>query len=98
LKVLWTEAALGHAAAIRDYISQTSPFYAERMMLRLLSRTEQLESFPESGPRVPEAERPDVRELLEGPYRIIYRIAEQHLEVLAIVHGARARVWPLPER
>jgi plasmid stabilization system protein ParE len=45
-----------------------------------------------------EAERPDGRELLEGPYRIIYRIAEQHIEVLAIVHGARARVWPLPER
>lgn len=56
MNVLWTEAAPGHAAAIRDYISQTSPFYAERMMLRLLSRTEQLESFPESGPRAPESD------------------------------------------
>lgn len=93
--VLWTETALGHLAAIQQYISQTSPFYAERMVQRILDRGPQLAAFPESGRVVPEAARPEVREVFEGPYRVIYRIAAARVEVLAVVHGRRAGPGPL---
>lgn len=69
LPVVWTETALGHLAAIRAYIAQTSEFYAERMVQRVLDRGPQLAAFPDSGRMLPELQRPEVREVLEGPYR-----------------------------
>jgi plasmid stabilization system protein ParE len=38
---------------------------------------------------VPEYESRDLRELLEGPYRIIYRVQPDQIDVLAVVHGAQ---------
>jgi toxin ParE1/3/4 len=89
MKVAWTATAVGHLAAIREYISQTSPFYAERMVQRILDRGPQLAAFPESGRMVPEVGRPEIREVLEGPFRVIYLLAPDHLDVLAVVHGRR---------
>ena len=38
---------------------------------------------------VPEYEAPDIRELIERPYRIIYRVMPDQIDVLAVIHGAR---------
>jgi len=38
---------------------------------------------------VPEREEDTLRELLEGSYRIVYRILPQQIDVVAIVHAAR---------
>jgi plasmid stabilization system protein ParE len=89
VKVLWSASAVGHLAAIREYISQTSPFYAERMIQRILDRAPQLIAFPESGKRVREVDRPDIREVLEGPFRVIYQVSPDHVSILAVVHGRR---------
>jgi len=85
--VVWTATALGHLGALRQYISQTSPFYAERMVQRILARAPQLAAFPDSGRMVPEVGRPEIREVIEGPYRVIYRHIADRVEVLAVVHG-----------
>ena len=59
------------------------------MVDRLLRRSEQLEDFPFSGRDVPEYEVPDVREVIEGPYRIIYRVKTDQIDVLTVVHSAQ---------
>jgi hypothetical protein len=41
------------------------------MVDRITSRSKQIGQFPESGQMVPEYERPNVREVIEGPYRVI---------------------------
>jgi plasmid stabilization system protein ParE len=41
------------------------------MVDRLLARTAQLSEFPDSGRHVTEVPDEQVREILEGPYRII---------------------------
>lgn len=38
---------------------------------------------------VPEYEVQAVREIIEGSYRIWYRIRDERIEVLAVLHGAR---------
>ena len=38
---------------------------------------------------VPEYGAPDIREVIERPYRIIYRIREGQIDVLAVVHSAQ---------
>jgi toxin ParE1/3/4 len=52
-------------------------------------RLAQAQAFPESGRVVPELERADVRELLEAPYRVIYRVWPDAIEVVAVVHARR---------
>jgi plasmid stabilization system protein ParE len=42
---------------------------------------------------VPEFERPELRELIEGPYRIIYQVTAETVEVLAVVHGRQLPPW-----
>lgn len=59
------------------------------MMDKLTRRSEQIGRFPKSGRMVPEYKRDDLREVLERPYRIIYRIKEKQIDVLAAVHSAQ---------
>ena len=89
MRVRWTDNALRHLLDIYEYISLNSPFYAQRMVDRLTTRSEQIADFPMSGRNVPEYFSEDIRELIEKPYRIIYRIKPDQIDVLAVVHGAR---------
>ena len=89
MKVKWTATARKHLKGVHDYVAADSPAYARRLVDRLTRRTEQLESFPESGGKVLEYDDPMIRELLEGPYRIIYRVRPNRVDVLAVIHSAR---------
>ncbi len=42
MSVRWTDNALKHLLDIYEYISQNSPFYAQRMVDRLTKRSEQI--------------------------------------------------------
>ena len=94
MRVLWTDAAVNQLQTIHDFIAQTSPEYALRIVDRLTKRSEQIATFPRSGPTVPEYEQDEVRQIVEGSYRIIYLIeeAENGIEVLAVVHTSRERL------
>ena len=87
LVLRWTEHAVGQLAAIAEYISLVSPIYAERVVDRIVGRLASACTFPDSGRAVPELASPEVRELVEWPYRLIYRVTPAAVEVLAIVHG-----------
>jgi toxin ParE1/3/4 len=95
VKVLWTDSAVAQLQSIHDYLAQTSPEYALRVVDRLTKRSIQIAAFPLSGRVVPESELPEVRELIEGRYRIIYLIEAGQVQVLAVIHGAREEFRPL---
>ena len=88
MKVHWTDTAEGHLAAIYSYIAQDSPEYARRMVDRLTRRSQQIAEFPFSGRRVPEYDVDQIREVIEGSFRIIYHIKADQIDVLAVIHGA----------
>jgi toxin ParE1/3/4 len=87
MKVHWTETAEGHLDALYAYIAQDSPEYANRMVDRLTRRSQQIANFPFSGRRVPEYAIDQIREVIEGSYRIIYHIKPDQIDVLAVIHG-----------
>jgi len=74
MRVLWTENAIDHLANIYEYIAINSPTYARRMIDRITRRSEQIAEYALSGRKVPEFDAEDIREIIEKPYRIIYRI------------------------
>ena len=89
MKVLWTDSAVAQLQAIHDYLAQTSPDYALRIVDRLTRRSIQIAVLPNSGRMVPEFERNEIREVIEGRYRIIYLVEPEQVQVLAVIHGAR---------
>jgi toxin ParE1/3/4 len=89
VKVLWTASALAQLQAIHDYIAQTSPDYAVRIIDRLTRRSIQIANYPDSGRMVPEYGRKELREIIEGRYRIIYLVSVAEVQVLTVIHGAR---------
>lgn len=88
MKVQWTDTAEGHLDAIYAYIALDSPEYAKRMVDSITRRSQQIADFPLSGRRVPEYDTDQIREVIEGPYRIIYHIKPDQIDVVAVIHGA----------
>ncbi|MGF1673008.1 MAG: type II toxin-antitoxin system RelE/ParE family toxin [Rivularia sp. (in: cyanobacteria)] len=89
MKVFWTETAVENLSAIYTYISQNSPQYADRIIDRITKRSQQIANFPLSGRIVIEFETEQIREVIEGSYRIIYYIKPEQIDVLAVIHGAQ---------
>jgi toxin ParE1/3/4 len=98
LALRWTEQATQQLEAIAEYISVSSPVYAEQVVERIVVRLRQVQEYPESGRLVPEAPNVDIRELVEPPYRLIYRVRSETVEILAIVHGRQDLPSHLPRR
>ena len=88
VKINWTELALDDLKNIHDFISKDSSFYADRFTNKLINRTDQLEKFPKSGRVVPEFEDENIRELIDGSYRIIYKISVDSVYIVRIHHSA----------
>ena len=96
LELRWTEHAVNQLATVADYISLASPVYAEQTVERIVARLRQAQEFPESGRTVPEAGTLELREMLELPYRVIYRVTRSAIEVIAIVHARQQLAPQLP--
>ncbi|MFX0102563.1 MAG: type II toxin-antitoxin system RelE/ParE family toxin [Candidatus Hodarchaeota archaeon] len=88
-KIKWSLPAINDLESICDYIARDSPSAAEKLATEINERVKGLEKFPRMGRIVPEREDPDLRELILGNYRIIYRITDGDVEILAIMHSKR---------
>ena len=89
-EIIWTNLALDDLRAIYDYVSQDSSKYADRLVAKILQRAEVLEEHPQAGRKVPEFDTDSIRELIEGNYRIIYRLeSEGRVGIARVHHSAR---------
>ena len=86
MKVSWTARARTRLAEIHDYIAQDSKPRALAMVERILDRANVLMLAPRSGARLQAFADDEVRELLERPYRIIYRVSPNSIEILTVKH------------
>ena len=75
--------------AIRKFIANDSDAYADLVVARLVEAVERLELFPRSGRIVPELADPQLREIIESPYRIVYRVFDERVEVLTVFRASR---------
>ena len=87
--VRWTQRARDDLRDIHDFIARDSPRAAEALVERLLTATERLAAFPESGRVVPEFPALGYREIIVSSYRVLYRLADNTVWITAVVHGRR---------
>jgi toxin ParE1/3/4 len=87
--VVWRDSAFDEIEKIRLTIAQDSPGRAAAFVNRIFQAAEDLALFPRSGRIVPNLERPDVREIIVRPYRVIYRIDAEVVRIYGVRHSAQ---------
>jgi toxin ParE1/3/4 len=87
--VHWTVGARRDLEEIVEYIRRDSPTSATALAERILARARTLRRYPRLGRVVPEYRDEAVRELIVGDYRVVYRLLDRRLDILAVVHGSR---------
>ena len=74
--------------SIWENIAAENPAAAETMIRRLATALRRLEGNPLMGPHRPDI-RLGVRLLPVGRYLVLYRIQDDGVEIVRVVHGAR---------
>ncbi len=84
--VKWTDGALADILAIRNYVAQFSSVSADGLADRITRRADQIGQFPLSGRKIDLFDLTKIREIYEGRYRIVYHIAPDRVNILAVLH------------
>jgi len=70
------------------------PEVGERILREVVSQTERLAEFPESGRIVPEFGIAPLREIIHPPFRIVYRIDPKRIRVVRVWRSERLLRMP----
>ena len=90
VQINWTFQSKDDLKSIADYISRDSKLYAKLQVVRIRNRTRILKSQIRLGKIVPEIDNKNIRELIEGRYRIIYKIVSKNrIDILTVHHSSR---------
>ena len=90
MRILWTEGAVANLTAAEAYVEAAhTARIALKEVRKIIAQVERLARFPHSG-------RPGrasgTRELVIAPYIVAYRVEEDSLQILRILHGRQR--WP----
>jgi toxin ParE1/3/4 len=88
-QIVWSPQALRDIESIQAYISEDSLRVAELVVGRIIKAVERLRIFPESGRNVPERDVPEIREVIESPYRVVYRVRAGTVEIATVFRASR---------
>ena len=89
MKVILTAEALGDLEAIGDYIAQDNPARARSFVANLIDKARRIGDLPLGFPMVPRYAHLGIRRRAHGKYLIFYRIADDRVVIIHILHGAR---------
>jgi plasmid stabilization system protein ParE len=59
------------------------------LLRHIVDRAEGLDGQPLVGAEVPEYGDPTIREVYEHPYRLVYRVKGDDIQIVAVIHSAR---------
>ncbi len=95
MNIIWSPFAIDRTTEIAEYIAQDNPAAATKWIETLFDKVQSVKSSPKSGRVVPETNREDIRELIYGNYRIIYRVEKIKISVLTVRHSKQ--ILPIEE-
>jgi plasmid stabilization system protein ParE len=87
MRVIWSPRALTRVVEIGQHIAADRPAAARTWVIALFERAATLREHPRRGRRVPEVDRNEIREVIHGDNRLIYRVEPKRLVVLTVRHG-----------
>lgn len=84
MRVVWTDRAKARLHEIHAHVAQDQQLNADRVVDRLTRRVEQVIQFPESGRIMERYRREGLRELIEPPHHIVYRILADRIDIVTV--------------
>jgi plasmid stabilization system protein ParE len=88
-EVIWAESGRDALDEVITYIAQDSRQAAVHVLEAALEAAASLSTLPERGRVVPDTNDPVIREIFVFRYRLMYRVEDERVVVVAFVHGAR---------
>ncbi len=91
-QVFWTQTAQQDLIRIINYIANDSEIHSKSIYETIKQKSNNLRQMPLQGRTVPELSYYGIviyRELIITPWRIIYKIEENKVWVLAVIDGRR---------
>ncbi len=95
MKIIWSPLAIDRVSEIAEYISKDNPRAAAGWIEDIFEKDLILKSSLKMGRTVPEINSKEVREIIFGNYRIIYRIEKNNISILTIRHTKQ--ILPIDE-
>lgn len=91
MKVVWFKTAIGDLESAKSYITQDNPLAAQQVVSKIKYAVSLLSEQPGTGRpgRVQNTKEPVVD---RTPYILPYRIRDNRIEILRVLHVARR--WP----
>ena len=89
MRIRFTPSAREQLLSVVDFIRQDNPLAARTFRICSETALRRLQSFPESGRRIPEFPDLAFREILVGSYRIFYRVEGEVVWIVVVWHGAQ---------
>jgi addiction module RelE/StbE family toxin len=86
--IRWSPEAVEDIEEIAAYLRKDSPLYAQQVVEELIAASRRLTQFPLRGRTVPELAATH-RECFVYSYRLIYRVEQNHVLIIAVIHGKR---------
>ncbi|MCA9695914.1 MAG: type II toxin-antitoxin system RelE/ParE family toxin [Myxococcales bacterium] len=88
-ELIWSPDAIADLQEIVDYIARDKPDAARHWAQTLAALGKQAADLPFAGRRVPEFGRDDLREVIKRGYRVMYRVSDELVEIVAVLEGHR---------
>lgn len=88
MQVKWLRRALRNLEQARNYVFQENPTTAQELIIKIQNAANQLQKYPFMGKN---GRVEGTRELIisNSPYILIYRVKEESVEVLRILHTSK---------
>ena len=91
LKIRWSEHAVDELCEALAFIASDNKAAAQKLSAEVRVVTGRLRLYPMKGRMVPERKDPSLREVIVGPFRIIYSIREPSvIRILAAIRAERS--------
>jgi addiction module RelE/StbE family toxin len=91
MEIIWRSAALNNLEAIREFIAHDNTEAAIRMRASIRTAVSRLANYPDLG-RAGRVEGTRELAIPHTPYLIAYRVIEDQVRILAIMHTSQQ--WP----
>jgi len=88
-QVTWSPEAVEDLESIAEYIERDSSFYAQSVVSQILETSRKIKEFPFIGRMLPEIGDQNIRERFIYSYRLVYKIRQQRILIVAVIHGKR---------
>ncbi|HOC91971.1 MAG TPA: type II toxin-antitoxin system RelE/ParE family toxin [bacterium] len=88
-RIRWAPGAIADLEDICEFISRDSEHYAALFAKRIIAVVESILDFPLAGRALAEYEDESIREKIFKNYRIVYRLKDGCVEIVAICNSAK---------